>query len=336
MSTQLSVNPAERIIQKLATDSKFADFNSMFKTEKQRDKFVRSFRLLTATNPAILQTDQSSLFLSLYKAAHDGLIVDGVKATLVVYNTKKGNDWVNMAQYIPMVKGVRDKVYEFTGMLIDAQVVYERDSFEWEQGDTPRLKHVPSLDDEPGKPIAVYAVAKTKEGHVVDRTVMRISEVNAIREKSKSKNKDGKIVGPWVDNYGEMAKKTAVKRLAKYLPLPEEVEDIIARDNEMYEFKTALPSSASSGYLAQAIEDKKSLSETVDMETGEILQPDIDPDSDPEVYANSLKIDIIGWKDKAMPENYRATVDKFIANNFKGLPLEHLEKWHAALAKLPE
>lgn len=238
-NTQVALNPAENIINKLTQDPKFSDFSSMFQSTAQRDKFVRSFRLLTATNPELLNTDQKSLFQSLYKAAHDGLIVDGVKATLTIFNIREGSEWIKKAQYIPMVKGVRDKVYEFTGWIITANIVYDNELFEYEEGDTSKLKHVPNLLGELGKPIGAYAIARTINGEVMGRTIMRIAEINAIRDKSKSRNKEGKLVGPWVDNYGEMTKKTVIKRLAKELPLPEKVEEIIARDNDFYDISSS-------------------------------------------------------------------------------------------------
>jgi recombination protein RecT len=59
----------------------------------------------------------------------------------------------------------------------------------------------------------VYAVAHLKGGGV-QFEVMPKREVDAIRARSRSGNE-----GPWKTDYAEMAKKTVVRRLAKYLPL---------------------------------------------------------------------------------------------------------------------
>ena len=55
---------------------------------------------------------------------------------------------------------------------------------------------------------------------------MSTDEVNHIRDKSAEKNRAKKdssgrpiITGPWADNYVEMGRKTALRRLFKYLPI---------------------------------------------------------------------------------------------------------------------
>jgi recombination protein RecT len=57
---------------------------------------------------------------------------------------------------------------------------------------------------------------------------MTKAEVEAIRKCSKAGNS-----GAWKDFYNEMAKKTAFKRLSKWLPLSPEVRDAIAKDDEV-------------------------------------------------------------------------------------------------------
>jgi len=55
---------------------------------------------------------------------------------------------------------------------------------------------------------------------------MSVDEVNFIRDKAAEKNRAKKdaqgkpiIAGPWADNYVEMGRKTALRRLFKYLPI---------------------------------------------------------------------------------------------------------------------
>jgi len=236
---------ALQTIDLLMSDPSFSDFKTLFKTPKAFNKFVSSFRLVTATNPEIMQDaahpeHKKALFSSLYKAAHDGLIIDGQRAALVLFNSKIKSGgvekWVKIPQYMPMIKGIREKIFEFTGMLIEDQIVYANDTFEWEQGDNPKLIHKPTLNAELGQPIAVYAVAR-KDNLVVDRCVMRIAEVDKIMRSSKSgvDKATGKPAGIWRDWWEEMAKKTVVRRLAKQLPLVDEIDEIIARDNVLYD-----------------------------------------------------------------------------------------------------
>jgi recombination protein RecT len=93
-----------------------------------------------------------------------------------------------------------------------AHEVYEKDLFEFEYGLDEKLRHVPNLSDR-GALIAVYAVAKfVGGGHQIE--VMSKQDVDKIRTRSKSGNSS-----PWVSDYSEMAKKTAVRKLFKYLPI---------------------------------------------------------------------------------------------------------------------
>lgn len=271
MSTQVqaaSSNQAEMIIATISKEQ--AGFREVFKTQKAFDKFKSNFRLMTVKNPDILgdlilpngefktKEGKQSLFMSLFQAAHDGLVIDGKRSALVLFNQNQEDIngkkvKIKTVQYFPMVLGIREKVYEFTGMLLEAQIVYSNDYFEWEQGDNPKLIHKPSLElDDTAKPLAVYAVAR-KDGQVVDRVVMRIAEINKITRSSKSGFKQewdkaanryktdatgnpvGEVVGIWKDHWEEMAKKTAIRRLAKQLPLVEEVESIIESVDQYYQ-----------------------------------------------------------------------------------------------------
>jgi recombination protein RecT len=66
--------------------------------------------------------------------------------------------------------------------------------------------------DSRGEFVGVYVVAKMSDGaYLTD--LMPVDEVNAIRDRSEAYKK-GK--GPWKSDYAEMAKKTIVKRAAKY------------------------------------------------------------------------------------------------------------------------
>lgn len=342
-TTTVATNQAQEIINKLTSESKFQDFKQMFKSDKEFDKFVRSFRLLTATNPDVLNATQNSLFMSLYKAGHDGLIVDGVKATITIFKTKDGG---KQAVYMPMVKGIREKVYEFTGLLIDAQVVYANDTFEWEQGDSPKLKHIPTLLGELGKPVAVYAIAR-KGNDVIDRTVLRIAEVDKIKAIAKTDT-------IWKAWWEEMAKKTAVRRLAKQLPLPEEAENIVNADNILYDldgetsntpnqithqsandltsaFKPATPKQAAAANVVN----------NVDQSTGEILK-DESPKSTATTHSAedyNVITDIINLVSQAkgkklLNEEQLSSYEDAISNNFTDFDTENLTSTKEHLVKL--
>ena len=110
---------------------------------------------------------------------------------------------------------------------IEAHPVYEQDKFFVRFGLDPKLDHEPNLDvaEKDRRLKSVYAMAELRDGvHQVE--FLTKSDVDHIRAKSKAKDD-----GPWVTDYDEMARKTAVKRLCKYLPLTPELARAIALDN---------------------------------------------------------------------------------------------------------
>lgn len=101
---------------------------------------------------------------------------------------------------------------------VSANVVYEKDTFEWEEGTTEYIKHKPYFGkDNPGEVVASYAVARYKDGRVKFR-VCPLHEIEKARASSKSGSS-----GPWKTHFSEMARKTAVKRLFKLLPKSPEI-----------------------------------------------------------------------------------------------------------------
>ncbi len=110
---------------------------------------------------------------------------------------------------------------------LQAHAVFEGDHFDFAYGLDERLEHVPTSNMESrGGLIAVYAVAKLKGGgHQVE--VMWKSEVDQIRSQSKAGNS-----GPWQSHYEEMAKKTVIRRLFKYLPVSVEMQKATMLDEQ--------------------------------------------------------------------------------------------------------
>ncbi|WP_244627719.1 recombinase RecT [Microvirga tunisiensis] len=185
-------------------------------------------------NMDLLRCDRKSLFNACMKAAQDGLLPDGREGAIVPY---KGE-----ATWMPMIGGIRKKVRN-SGEISswDVHAVYENDLFEFELGDDPYIKHRPALSNK-GKLIAVYSVAVLKGGEK-SRDVMSIEDVEKIRAKSRSKN------GPWADPtfYPEMAKKTVARRHSKVLPMSSDLDDLIRRDDALYDLKGASDAEVKSG-----------------------------------------------------------------------------------------
>jgi len=107
---------------------------------------------------------------------------------------------------------------------ISATAVHENDFFECSYGLSPDIIHRrPALGDDRGDIVGVYAVAVLTDG-AKQFEVMDKSEIDKIRALSKAGGS-----GPWKDFYDEMARKTVIRRLAKYLPLSVEVQTQLSR-----------------------------------------------------------------------------------------------------------
>jgi recombination protein RecT len=109
---------------------------------------------------------------------------------------------------------------------LEAYVVYENDEFLYELGLDSKLVHKPKWDGDRGKFMLVYAVAKTKDGGI-QFEIMGKNDVDKIRALSKSPNSE-----PWTEFYDEMARKTVLKKICKYLPISIEVQTAINKDSK--------------------------------------------------------------------------------------------------------
>ena len=103
-----------------------------------------------------------------------------------------------------------------------ARLVYQADTFEVQGVDREPIHRFSPFARDRGDVVGVYCVVKTADGDYLTEA-MSTDEVNEIRDRSSAwkawiKNKRS---CPWVTDWGEMAKKTVVKRASKYWPTTE-------------------------------------------------------------------------------------------------------------------
>lgn len=232
-------------------------FNAALPAHIPVERFMRVVMTAIQNNPDLLKGSRKSLFNAAMKAAQDGLLPDGREGAMVPF----GGD----ITWMPMIGGIRKKVRNSGEIATwDVYAVYEKDDFAFELGDEPFIKHRPYLGDDRGKLIAVYSVATLKSGER-SRDVMSVSEVEKIRALSKGKNT------PWNNPtfYPEMAKKTVARRHSKVLPMSSDLDDLIRRDDDLYDLK---------GAREDAQERRpRSLADRLDQIAGDVV--DADPDT---------------------------------------------------------
>lgn len=225
------------------------------------DKFQRTIATAAMSNPTLMTCDRTSLLLAAMKLAQDGLLPDGREAALVPFKTRKkeGNNWIEVwqVQPMPMAYGLRKKILQ-SGQVVSLEtgLVYRAETeaghFIYEIGMDPPIRHRPKLDltaedmaDE--NIVAAYSIARIKSDSgdpYWSVEVMRRVEIDKVRQTSQTgavgqvvkfganKGKAIEPKGPWVDWYGEMAKKTVLRRHSKVLPMSGDIFETIERDNE--------------------------------------------------------------------------------------------------------
>lgn len=240
VATQREQSPQETL--RVQFDKMGGEIEKVLPEHVSLDKFKRVVLTAVSRNPDLMAADRRSLLAACLDAAQDGLIPDGREAALVVFNTKVKGDggqdtWIKKVQYMPMIYGVYKKVRNAGEIsTLSAHVVYANDAFEyWVDEDGPHLRHTPVLSGSRGNVALVYAVCKLKDGSVEIETMLK-AEVEEVRAISKSAG------GPaWSKWWGEMARKTVVRRLSKRLPMSSDLERLMQRDDSMYDLDGERP-----------------------------------------------------------------------------------------------
>lgn len=198
-------------------------------------KMMRVVMTTVQRTPKLLDCQESSILGAVLQCSQMGLSPDPLmgEAHLVPYNNRKRG--IVECQLIIGFQGYI-KLARNTGQIstVYAEAVYDGDDFQRELGLEPVLKHIPSdaEERENQKLTHVYAVARFKDGGA-QFVVMTAAQVNRIRDRSRAASD-----GPWVTDYEAMAKKTAVKQLAKWLPKSSELAAAVGLDDRA---EAALP-----------------------------------------------------------------------------------------------
>jgi len=181
-------------------------------------------------SPLLAKCSPASVFACVIQASQLGLEpgING-EAYLVPFWSTKNKQYE--CQLIPGYRGLI-KLARNTSQIesVSSRIVYSNDKFDVVLGTEERITHVPMLTGERGVPVLAYCIARFKDGGFHFEP-MTWKDVIAIKARTKSRNKDGDIVGPWVTDEEEMARKTVVRRASKYWPMSVELATAVALDN---------------------------------------------------------------------------------------------------------
>jgi recombination protein RecT len=182
------------------------------------ERLTRIMLTVFRTNKNLLNCSQHSLLACFFGCAQLGLTPEPWlgQAYLVPFWSSKLK--CNEATLIPGYRGLITLARR-SGELrtVKAAAVYEKEPFDWDRMYPERSKHG-YVDGDPGKLKGAWTLW-TFKGDLITGDFMTIHEIDKIMQRSKSRNKQGEIVGPWQTDKAEMAKKTVIRRHFKLAPV---------------------------------------------------------------------------------------------------------------------
>ena len=207
----------------VAVQSQAKEFIKVLPESITPDRFVRVVITEMRSNQKLMECEKASVLGSLMQCAELGLVPS--KTTGHCYLVPYGKNCNLIVGYKGLIE-LATRSGEITS--IEAHVIREHDDFDVQLGTTKSITHTPNFLED-GNVIGAYAVATFKNGET-QFEVMKRSEIDKIRNMSKGGN-------IWKDHFEEMSKKTAVRRLIKYLPVNPELEKALTIDNAQVERK---------------------------------------------------------------------------------------------------
>lgn len=228
------------------------------------DRFVRIAITTIRQNPKLAKCSQESLLGALMVSAQLGLEPGTLgQCYLIPFENKKAG--TVECQFQIGYKGLIELLRR-SGQLSDiySYTVYENDDFNIEYGLSRTLTHKPNFTDR-GEIKGFYAVAILKDGAKAFEYMTK-DEVVKHEEKYRKGSYKNDV---WNKNFEEMAQKTVVKKLLKWLPVSVEFLEMANKDEKS--FKVADEKTGETEEIT-VLDDGM----VVNGETGEVIQESTD------------------------------------------------------------
>lgn len=207
--TQKSIAPVKEQMRKLGLPVEVIEKEASFALQ------------LINRSKDLSECTQNSILAAIVNVANIGLSLNPANNECAIVARWNGKLRQKEASLEPMYQGlIRLAMREGVVKQMVAQIVYEKDNFEVDLGSNSKpVTHTFNQLGDRGAIIGVYALATYENGYQ-QVEVMNLEEIHTIRDMS-----DGykafvakKIKShPWANHFGEMARKTVIKRICKYL-----------------------------------------------------------------------------------------------------------------------
>lgn len=181
----------------------------------------------------LMECSMTSFYGAIMNCAQLGLKpnVNGEAYLIPFFNSKKKE---YECQFVTGYKGLM-LLARRSGEIasIDAQTVYENDTFDLSFGFEPTLIHKPYLKGNRGNPIGFYAALILKDGGKT-AYYMTVEDAKAYGKRySKTFS-----AGPWQTDFEAMAKKSCLRQVLKYAPMSTDVDRAVDADEKVLRFET--------------------------------------------------------------------------------------------------
>ena len=262
----------------------------------EAQQLVRDALTCLRQTPKLAECDQASVLGSLMTCAQLGLR-PGVLGQAYLLPLWNGRNRRTEAQLIIGYQGLLELIYRSGAVsMVAARVVHANDEFTYEYGlEEDKLIHRPPSHGPRGEAIAYYAIARMKGGGYAMTDVMTKADMEQHRDKyAMAKKRDGTIVGPWVTQFDEMARKTMIRQLAKMLPKSPEVVRAITHDGAVRVDYTAAGIDADpatpapdAGYIDGTVEPEEQPAEEPAQDDD--VAPEPEPEPEPEAARSTTQ-----------------------------------------------
>lgn len=201
------------------------------------------------TTPKLMECTVQSLFGAVVFCAQYGLEPNTPLGHMYLIPFRNNRKKITEVQAIPGYKGLIDLARRGGEVSsITAHMRYAKDRWDLRLGTENKLIHHP-VDGDRGAIMGAYAVAHMKEGGEPIFEYMTATEIMKIRdgsqgyraavkfaEKLKREGRgDGTPIHPWEQHPEQMSRKTAIRRLANYLPMSVDLSDLLTLDNAAHD-----------------------------------------------------------------------------------------------------
>lgn len=194
------------------------------------ERLVRIAMTEIRMNPKLAECDPMAFAGAIMRCAQIGLEPSSEKQHVHLIPFKNNKEQRMECQVIVGYRGLLALAVK-SNTYIESDVVYTNDLFEFEKGMNPKCKFMPCTTGHRGEVLGAYAMARIclpDSSIIFVHEFMPKSDIDKIMITAKGYNYPD---SPWKKHYDSMARKTAIRKLFKYIPTSDEIDSALNADD---------------------------------------------------------------------------------------------------------